>query len=257
MTCLDVRDRLTEHALGLLGEEERREVDRHLEWCAGCRKESSHLQDGAAAVALGLPPARPPAALEERVVEAIAGPRAGPPNIRSAHRRLRPTRRAMRILAVATMAAVLAGMAGVAYGVRESNRAQTIHALALRRLQLVVRLNQLIKRLGGPTLFAQLLPTRGFQGLGSAVIATAPQTKSFVMVEAIPPIPDTGPYTVQLVDSRGKVYSLSQLKPTNNGDLIVLDYPTQNLSRVITVSVLDRFSQTVLTGKVVPYRKTP
>ena len=69
MTCLEVRDRLTEHALGVLPRTDAREIDRHLERCAGCRKESSELVEGAATMALSLPSALAPPSLEDRILD--------------------------------------------------------------------------------------------------------------------------------------------------------------------------------------------
>ncbi|HXF71881.1 MAG TPA: zf-HC2 domain-containing protein, partial [Actinomycetota bacterium] len=72
MDCLNVRDRLAEHALGTLPAREGRAVDRHLRWCAACRKEARDLLDAAATVAFALQPAPPPPAeLEERVVRSV------------------------------------------------------------------------------------------------------------------------------------------------------------------------------------------
>ncbi|MBA3690563.1 MAG: zf-HC2 domain-containing protein, partial [Actinobacteria bacterium] len=68
MTCLEVRDRLVERSLGALPVEDVREVDRHVAWCAGCRKEAAELDRAAATFALTLAPQMPPPELEERVV---------------------------------------------------------------------------------------------------------------------------------------------------------------------------------------------
>ena len=56
MTCLQVRDRLTDFALGLLTTPEATEVERHLAWCPGCRREAAELHEGAVQMALALPP---------------------------------------------------------------------------------------------------------------------------------------------------------------------------------------------------------
>ncbi|HEY7283211.1 MAG TPA: zf-HC2 domain-containing protein, partial [Actinomycetota bacterium] len=71
MDCVDVRDRLTEYALSLLPAPELEPVERHLAWCAGCRKEAAELAGGAAAAAMSIAQADPPRALEERVVREI------------------------------------------------------------------------------------------------------------------------------------------------------------------------------------------
>ena len=71
MDCTQVRDRLTEHALATLPGDERAFVDRHLEWCAGCRKEAAELEAAAASVGLSLAQSDPPPSLEDRVVDRV------------------------------------------------------------------------------------------------------------------------------------------------------------------------------------------
>src|SRR5438876_11959284 len=98
MTCAEVRESLSEFSLGLLPGDDLREVERHLEWCAGCRRESAELAEGVASVALSLPVAEPPGSLEERVVAEV---------MTAAGRGRSPRRRGARVLAVAALAAAI------------------------------------------------------------------------------------------------------------------------------------------------------
>ena len=60
MTCLEVRELLPEHAIGVLGELEHERIQRHLQTCAGCRKEAGDLGQAASTLAFALArPARP------------------------------------------------------------------------------------------------------------------------------------------------------------------------------------------------------
>src|SRR5919206_3169097 len=95
--CAAVRDQLAEHAVGVLLPRERRAVERHLEWCAACRKEATELETAAATLAFALPPADVPPSLFERIRSAIA---------RVAHPS--PLRRGTRSAAAIAIAAMVA-----------------------------------------------------------------------------------------------------------------------------------------------------
>jgi len=245
MTCVDVRDRLTEHALGLLPVDESTDVERHLDWCAGCRKEASELQEAVAAVSFSLPEAAPPRGLEERIVGRLVDG-SGP---RSSGRDHRLGRRGIRSLVAATLAAVLVAMGAVGWAFAERHSAQTTEG----NLQIARRLYKLIASLGGQPYRVQLLPAARFHTSGFAVLVGSRGTNNFIYVEVLPPTPATGPYTVQVVDRAGGVQSFGQLAPNGNGDLFYGNFTPQDLSKAITVSILDRASDVVLSGKVTLY----
>ena len=68
MNCTAVRDRLTERALGAVPADDAQALDRHLAWCAACRKEAGELDRAVTTFAFALAPADPPSDLEDRVV---------------------------------------------------------------------------------------------------------------------------------------------------------------------------------------------
>lgn len=71
MTCDDVRDRLSEHALGTLDEAEDRRIRRHLRGCAQCRREAVLIGEGLAMFAAAAHDRMPPDELHDRVLSVL------------------------------------------------------------------------------------------------------------------------------------------------------------------------------------------
>lgn len=225
-------------------------MERHLGWCPGCRKEAIELQEGVATVSFALAPAEPAPGLDDRIVATLAG--SAHPSVRSGERGGRSSRRPIQALAAATLAAVLVATAAVGWAVAERFKAQDA---STNRQQNITRLNDLIASLGGQPFHVQLLPSSRFQSSGFAVLVSTSAANNFVFVDIQPPTPDTGPYTVQLVDRSARVLSLGQLGKSESGDLNLWVFPSQDLSKAMTVSILDRFSNVVMSGRVNPYSK--
>jgi anti-sigma factor RsiW len=239
MTCGDVRDRLPEHALGLLGPEEAASVDRHLDWCPGCRKELEELNESVAEIGLALPPAEPAPLLEERVVDLVAT---------AAGRRKPVHRRGLRVLAVTTLAATLTAFGALGWAVAEHQRADDIRASVDLQREVIDDLRRIIDQTGGRR--ATLLPTAGHRGSGLAVIISPGDAPDGVFVEVVMEPYAEGPYTVRLLDRSGHTRLSGQLATSNNESLVLWQETGRDLLDVVSVVVLDGAGLSVLRGDV-------
>ena len=199
MNCAAVRDRLSEHALGVAGGRDAVSIDRHLAWCAACRKEARDLARAAAVLPYGLASAEPDPALEERIVEAVAGSAARAP--RSA-----ATRRT-RLGTIAVLAAAMA-VAGLGWGAVMAGRAARVEddAAAAAQVQAETLLNfsevLTTTEFGEADAFVGLLMPRNddSQANGTAVTISAPQVDDqiLVIVNGLPTSGPSLPYRVEL-----------------------------------------------------------
>jgi hypothetical protein len=247
VTCLEVRERLTEYSLGLLTKVDASEVERHLEWCAGCRKESAELEEGAARMALALPVLDPRASLETQVVDRV---RSAAGRVPSAGRH-----RGGRLVAAALAAALLA-LGAIGWAIAERSHVQTLQSqikTADARQRSLADAFDSFKGRAGRTMIAHLAPAPTGRGSGTAVIFSAPGVKDQIVVSAL--IPNAkGPYIVQLVDNRSAIkVGRLELGHRVEGDWFMWVEVNHDLSRVVTITVLDSESRTVLTGRVQPY----
>jgi Putative zinc-finger len=207
--CVAVRERLTEYALATLPPDERAFVDRHLEWCAGCRKEAGVLGEAASWVGFSTDSAEPPAGLEERIVRRVQA---------SADRR-GPWRQRLRVLSVATAVALLVAVLGVGWGVAMFAQNQSNQDKIRRAVQRQHELTEAIDRVvrsfisgqrsigQGPhdeLLRTQLEPTGSSGAAASAVVYLSPGQSDWALVVAAN-LPRQGlPYRVLLTDGQGR-----------------------------------------------------
>jgi hypothetical protein len=248
VTCLEVRERLTEHALGLLARVDAAEVERHMEFCAGCRKESAELEEGASRMALALPTADPPASLETRVVDRVRMAAGSLPVI--------SRKRGGRLVAV-TLAAALLAMGATGWAIAERREVQTLkEQVSEKQAQLSSFAKALESFRGrGRTFKANLAPVPGGQGGGSAVIASAPGLDDFVFIDVLLP-GSKGPFRFQIVDDRSALKAVEMLKGSA-GNWIRFWRTNKDLSGALTITVLDSNSRAILSGAVRPYAVTP
>jgi hypothetical protein len=253
MDCLPVRQRLTEYALSNLDPHERAFVERHLEWCAGCRKEAAELALAASLVGHATSQSELPAGLEERVVRAV--------RVASG---ARPRRRRVRAVGVLVAATLLLGALGVGWGTSVvQNARQKANAARLQAEDLSLRLQNLIKSVSpksrpvvGPRDHlkeAQLGPTEGREGGGSAAVFISPVREDWVLVVVGGMSPKGAPFHVSVRDKYGRFAYVGTIAKLDAGGGASLWHEFQQLLGGYTdVVVRDRAGHIVLTGSIAP-----
>ena len=263
MTCVEVREHLPEFAVGVLAEPDRTEVERHLRWCAGCRKEAAELGSAAATVGFALPQAAVPTGLGDRVVGRIRQAAGAPGS----------TRR-MRTAAAAAIAALVA-ISALGWGAVMAGRAERFadraalaeqrQAEALADFREVVR--QLIPGQEIPTqetFLTQLTPSQGGSGGGFALELVSATRIDFVIVtvNGLDPLDvEALPYRVTLANEAGdvlRVGRITELDADGVADLI-RQFDDRDLSGFTEVQVTDTRGDVVLSGTVdqTPSSPTP
>jgi hypothetical protein len=253
VNCLAVRDRLPEHALHLLEEGEATSLERHVEWCAGCRKEVSDLTEAAGTLPLALVTPAPAADLEDRVVVAIrSASGAG-----RSHGRFRG--------AAAALIAAFVAVAALGWGAVMAGRAERFSDRAQRAVEQrntsIANFAALIDRLPGsvpqdhPRL-GELTPTAGHGSLagGAALMLTSGEGADYAFVilsgadqERVGPLP----YKVYLRDASDATLTVgrvSHLDSSGSAQLFrAFDRDILPFARVV---VKDANGDTVMRGTI-------
>jgi hypothetical protein len=254
VNCLAVRERLAEHALGVLTDGDGSSLDRHLEWCAACRKEAGELQRAAATLAYSVAPVEPPAELEERVVETVRA---------AASRREAASPRRSRIAAAGVLAAMLA-LSGLGWGAVMAGRAGRLEDQVDRQRQrqqeaLASFREEVIAQIEGAdpkTVIesATLVSARGRSGAGDATVVLAPSTDDLVLVALI------GldglrahqfPLEVRLVGNRANAFVVGRIRELDSGDGgVVWGRFVESLTAFEAVEVRDARGKVLLHGSL-------
>lgn len=233
MDCPAVRDLLPEHVLGTLDADTRRLVDRHLAWCAGCRKEAQQLAEGVAGFGMAMSGPEPPPDLEDRVVEGVASGRRRP-------RRARPR----AALVAAAVAAALA-MGSVAWAVTLAGRVDELEVRARAARSAVARFEQVVRELGGRERVrgADLSGPPGAEG--RALVYDGDRDWVLVVATGLPE--RGGPYQAYLTTSGGRV-GLGRLAAQGPGELATARIFPGAVSPFRGVLVVDGHGAPVLEG---------
>ena len=254
MTCLEVRDRLPELALGILDPEDRDEAERHLRWCAGCRKESEDLSLGSATIGFALDPAPPPDGLDDRVVEGVAAAAGRGAGVRRVKTAAASIVAAMVAVSGLGWGAVMAGRAD-----RLQDRARLAEARwleALENFQRVFNEPLPVEELTRESAqLGTLRATAGGQGGGAVLQLVSPTIIDFtiVIVNGLDPeAVERLPYRVQLLDEAGEVVKGGRIDEldADGGAQVFHEYRQRDLTGFTTVQVVDAEGTVVLVGVV-------
>lgn len=258
MNCLTVRERLAEHALGVLADGDSSSLDRHLGWCAACRKEAGELQRAAATLAYSVAPVEPPPELEERVVETVR---------EAAGRRPAAAPRRSRVAAAGVLAAMLA-LSGLGWGAVMAGRAERAEQqaadlreaqeAAFRRFQDVFQLPEV-----DPAAIAEvstLLSPRLREGRGDALVLLSPSGDdlAFVLVNGLTEVrPNQLPLEVRLVGNGSRQLVVGQIRTLNSsGEGGVYRTFVEGLRGFNAVVISDARGKVLLNGTLSVYEPT-
>ena len=257
MNCPAVRDRLPEHALGVVDHHDATAIERHLAWCAACRKEARDLERAAATMAFALAPAYPPAELGERVIGAVgrvSAPAPGPT----------PARRRGRRVGVTLLAAALvfAGLGLGALLARRDGPPIDPRIVASQQEDRASKFGRAIENAietataNDPGIRADigtLAPTRGIDASGAALTLMSRDSEDQVVVWVNRLPREQLPYLVFLVDSRGNAFEVSRINRLDrDGNTMVAGTAARNLSRFDRMIVRNAGGRIVLSGSLAP-----
>lgn len=239
LACAEVRDRLADRVLGALSEEEGREVTRHLEWCAGCRKELAELEEGVAAVGLALEPIAPPVELEAKVLRAV-GEAAG---------LTARERRRFRIVTAVSVVMTFVAIISLSWAAVTAGRFGRLQEETGRARDQAAQLNALLQAFGANQILpVRLGPVQEQTGGGQAQIYLADDLPDWVLVIAGGLPAEAGPYSASLVHATGVEVPVGELYTAREGQVSAYRFFGQDLTAFRTVVVTDRHGRVVLRG---------
>jgi anti-sigma factor RsiW len=210
--CELVLDRLPDHTLGSLSEEDAAAVRSHLRGCAACRSDAEGLDQGLSMFASAAHEVEPPPELQERVLSVLAEEWAESPAV------LRPSRRpAGAWLAVAACLALLGG--ALVWGT-SAHRTVDRQAAILATLQGDAKAyRNFLHTLGGKAVRVATLSSRaGSAVTGTAVLYDSDVGQSWVLVLARRPVGSGKAFVTIGSPDGGKPLKLFAIQFDERGD---------------------------------------
>jgi hypothetical protein len=256
VNCVAVRDHLPELAVHTLAQRDVAPIERHLGWCAACRKEAEDLRRAAAVLPYALAPSAPDRALEERVVELVR---------KAAGRRSpgRGTHTAVAALVAALVAVSALGWGAVMAG-RASRLSDQFHAIEAQQRETLGNFANLVRQYGTPegeALLGKLDPPIGQIGGGAALVLVSPAGQDIAMIQVIGmPIGSTAalPYSASLQDGAGHTLTVGKIGDLDSGGSgQVARRLRHDLTSFTQVVVTDSSGDVVLSGTMGPQQPVP
>jgi len=254
VNCVAVRDRLPERALGGVSSNDGQVLERHLAWCAACRKEAGELESAAATFAFALAPVEPEPDLEDRVVDVV----------RSTASKRQPLVARRGRLAVALAVAGMVAVAGLGWGAVMAGRAARFEDLSrqvkVEKAHAAERFQEILDSLEFADPSNQLSVanltrgTRGATASGSAVTLVSSTTPdvAIVMVNGFRQADAAGlPFRVFLLSERGRMLRVGVIRSLDTGGgAIAFRRFSLDLSRFTGIQVRNADGSIVLQGSV-------
>jgi len=258
VNCPAVRDRLPEHALGVVDHHDATAIERHLAWCAACRKEARDLERAVATMAFALAPAHPAPELGERVIGAVR-------RVSAPAQAARPARRRGRRAGVVLLAAALT-VAGLGAGAVLGQRERAVPSPSVRGGQEEAALNRFQKAIQAalttdPNIqpdIGMLSPTKGFEGSGAALTIASTSDHDQVVVWVTGLRARGVPYLAFLADGHGNAFEVARIATLDrDGGAMLARSVSRNVERYQRIVVRDAKDRIVLTGTLAPASTTP
>ncbi|TMK60689.1 MAG: zf-HC2 domain-containing protein [Actinobacteria bacterium] len=249
MNCPAVRDRLPEHALGVADHHDVHAIERHLAWCAACRKEARDLERAAATLAFAPAPAAPPRELEERIVAAARRDRPSPPMTK-------PGRGRRFGVVLIAAALTIAGLgAGAVLGRRDAPPPGKPSTQAQQQDAAFERFQRIIQSAGPDTKAAVglLTPSGKVPWRGAALVIVSPSGDDQVVV-TVDGLPRArAPYRIAITDGHGHAVPVAVIRHLDKeGGAMKGRVIARDLTKYVRVVVTDAQGRTVLTGVLDP-----
>ncbi len=255
MNCTAVRDQLVDHSLGTLSRDDAQVLDRHLLWCAACRKEAGQLAAAAATFAFALAPAEPAPALEDRVVATID---------RAARRRAPRGPRRGRLAVAAAVAAMLAVGAlgwGAAMAGKAARAEQRVEQVQQDQIAIARGFERVLDQEGlsdpeNRVFIGTLVSTDGGPAGGAALTMASPSGRDLVSiwVSGLQPGPaQPAPYQVYLVGDVNRRLFVGKIRADAIGEAgaaTLLRQKDFDVSRYTGVEIHDATGALILSGSV-------